>query len=214
MCNRYHRGSVAGSLQLFDARQPVPFNVAPEIVHPGGHGLIVRQAGSERLLEQLTWGFPFVSADMLQRASKTGSRPKPKPVNNARFDGLRGGMWGRWSRDIRYRCLIPVQRFAEAVGERGRMTTTWLSVAGQPIFAWAGLWRPADDAHDWGASFSGVMTDNSPLFAHVHHRLPVILKPDEWELWLTASLDDVARLERPFTDLTEDATDVLWSAPS
>ena len=71
---------------------------------------------------------------------KTGQPLKPKPVNNTRFDKLES-FWRRWASSPSQRCLIPTTRFAEAVGEKCRMTETWLQVKDQLNFAWARLWR-------------------------------------------------------------------------
>ena len=111
--------------------------------HPAQPGTIIRLEDGERILEQMTWGFPLA-----QKSKKTGKPLKPKPVNNARFDKL-GTYWKRWAIDPANRCLIPTARYAEAVGEPGRMTETWLSLKEQAIFAWAGLWT---NSGEWGLS--------------------------------------------------------------
>jgi hypothetical protein len=36
------------------------------------------------------------------------------------------------------RCLIPLTGFAEPAGPKGEKTRTWVTVKGQPIFAWEG----------------------------------------------------------------------------
>ena len=135
---------------------------------------------------------------------------KPKPVNNARFDKL-GTFWKRWAVDPRNRCLIPTARFAEAVGEKGRMTQTWLSVKDQPIFAWAGLWTNSDE---WGAVYTGVMTEACLELEHIHDRSPVILAPSDWQPWLQAPLNELARFDRPWPadDVAIEATRNLWKS--
>lgn len=119
---------------------------------------------------------------------------KPKPVNKARFDKL-GSYWKRWAVDPRNRCLIPTAGYAVAVGEPGRMTETWLKVRDQPIFAWAGLWSISDE---WGAVYTGVMTDNAPELIDIHERSPVILDPADWDTWLHAPLEDLYQFDRPY----------------
>lgn len=180
-----------------------PINTGPDTVHPKEPGLVIRLQDGEPVLEQMTWGFPVVLK------GKQGQPLKPKPVNNARFDRL-GAFWRRWAADTHYRCLIPAARYAEAVGEPGRMTETWISVKGKPVFAWAGLWRPSDA---WGDCYTGVMTDNAPELAHVHDRSPVILEPHQWTTWLTAPLPSLYQFDRPFpAERTEvNATTKLWA---
>jgi putative SOS response-associated peptidase YedK len=202
MCNRYDRGETQQVLNLFGATRATNFNEGPAIVHPRDPGLVVRQVEGAMIVEQMTWGFPIV----LKGAK--GQPLKPKPVNNARFDKLRT-FWKRWASQPWNRCLIPTARFAEAVGERGQMTETWLSVRDQPIFAWAGLWAKTDA---WGLCYTGVMTDCAIELAHIHDRSPVILDPSEWDTWLTAPIEDLQQFDRcyPAGRMAVDETSKLW----
>lgn len=204
MCNRYQPGERQNILNVFRAREARPMNDGPAIVHPRDPGWVVRREGDELVLDQMTWGFPVVLT------GKRGQQLKPKPVNNARFDKL-GGFWKRWADDPARRCLIPAIRYAEAVGKPGHMTTTWLRLKSAPVFAWAGLWRPSDE---WGDVYTGVMTDNAPELAEIHDRSPVILAPEDWEAWLTAPLEELARFDRPWPadDVKVEATNVLWKS--
>ena len=176
-------------LNLFGAKRGARFNEGPLQVHPKDPGSVIRLDNGDRVLEQMTWGFPLA-----QPSKKTGLPLKPKPVNNARFDKL-GTYWKRWAIDPRNRCLIPTARYAEAVGEKGRMTETWLSVRDQPIFAWAGLWS---NSVEWGTVYTGVMTDNAPELAHIHDRSPVIIDPSDWDTWLHAPLEELYQFDRPY----------------
>jgi len=205
MCNRAERGDTMQVLNLFGAKLGARFNEGPLEIHPKGPGSVIRLQDGERVLEQMTWGFP------VSLKGKHGQPLKPKPVNNARFDKL-GSFWKRWSEFPEHRCLIPTARFAEAVGEKGRMTETWLSVKDQPIFAWAGLWSNSDE---WGSVFTGVMTDNAPELAHIHDRSPVILDPSDWDFWLRAPLDELYRFDRPYPAdrMIVEATDNPWFRP-
>jgi putative SOS response-associated peptidase YedK len=84
----------------------------------------------------------------------------------------------------------------------------------QPIFAWAGLWRPSDE---WGPVYSGVMTNANAAIAPVHNRMPVLLMPHEYAQWLHGSFDEaLAFQERVFpNDLIEvNRTAELWSRTS
>ena len=183
MCNLYRMtGAVAEVANLFGAKPREGLNAAAD-VYPGYKGLVV--AGGE--VRAMTWGFP------VSLIGKRGQPLKPKAVNNARFDKL-GNYWKRWADNPAQRCLIPAERYAEAVGERGKMTVTWLAVRDEPIFAWAGLWRRSDE---WGDCYTGVMTDNDPGLSHIHDRAPVILERRDWETWLTAPLVDLARFDCP-----------------
>lgn len=205
MCNRAERGQTDKVLRLFDARIAAPFNDGPLVVHPRDPGTVIRRVEGALQLDQMTWGFPVALASKRDPAKKN----KPKPVNNARFDKL-GGFWKRWAADPAHRCLIPTARYAEAVGEPGRMTETWLSLKSQEIFAWAGLWT---DSAEWGLAYTGVMTANAPELAHIHDRSPVILAPADWNVWLTEPLDALYRFDRPWPaqDVAVEHTATPWT---
>lgn len=202
MCNRYEGGTLGQIELLFGARPVRAMNDGPAIIHPKDPGLVVRQVASELVIEQMCWGFPVVLR------GKQGQPLKPKPVNNTRFDKL-AGFWKRWAASPEHRCLIPARRFAEAVGEPGRMTETWLSVTGADLFAWAGIWRASDE---WGPCYSGVMTDAAPELQSIHDRCPVILARNDWENWLTAPLTELYRFDRPWpaAQMRVEATDKAW----
>ena len=200
MCNLYTtRASAAEVAALFSARLPANTNAGPGAVYPGYTGMVVRGDAGDRVVEGMTWGFPFKPKD-----AKPESRPRP--VNNARADKLDSFMW-RYSFEER-RCLIPVTEFAEAEGPKGSMTRTWFSLPDQPVFAVAGIWR---DTPEWGPAYSMVMTEACQHVADVHTRMPVILRPGDWADWLDGAPDDAAILCRPYPDvMATDRTAEPW----
>jgi putative SOS response-associated peptidase YedK len=204
MCNLYTvRKSAAEVAAHFGVDVPTEFNT-PEETLPGYPGMVVREAEGARVLQSMVWGFPRP-----MKSKKTGLPIKPKPVNN--IADLTNFMWRGIAPKPQWRCLIPVTGFAEAEGEKGSMTRTWFAVKDQPIFAWAGMWRISDE---WGAVYSGMMTDCNEAIRPVHDRMPVLLHPDEYDQWLHGSLDDViAFRDRCFPDelIVMNRTDELWS---
>jgi putative SOS response-associated peptidase YedK len=138
---------------------------------------------------------------------KEGS--KPPPINNiANIDAF---PWKLIAGRPQNRCIIPLTAFAEAEGEKGRMTRTWFTLKGRPIFAWAGMWKDSDE---WGPVYSGLMTDCSEMVAQVYDRMPVLLHADEYDQWLHGSLEDMrAFQDRCFPPelMLMDRTPELWS---
>jgi putative SOS response-associated peptidase YedK len=172
-------------------------------IFPGYPGLVV--ANGE--LKQMSWGFPLVMK------GKSGQNLKPKPVNNARTDKLESFFW-RQSFEER-RCLIPITAWAEAEGPKGAKTRTWLSMgtAGQAeteLFACAGVWRQSDE---FGACYSMVMTNSTGSAAEpVHSRMPVLLRPIDYEGWVSGPVDEAKALCEPWAgDLKIDQTDQPWA---
>lgn len=201
MCNLYTERVGADAVAAhFNVRNPLRTNAGGE-VYPGTPGMVVREEAGERVMESMVWGFPL----RLKGMSPTA---KPKPVNN--IADLAKPMWKGLAAKPHWRCLIPLTGFAEAEGLKGAKTRTWFNIKGQPIFAWAGLWRVSDE---WGPVYSGVMTDCNEAIRPVHDRMPVLLMPGEYDSWLNGTYDDTLAFQaRCFPDdlIKMTRTDELW----
>lgn len=200
MCNLYRmtkgRDEVARWFRAVD--QAAGANFGDE-VYPGYPGLVV----AEGALRQMSWGFP------LAMKGAKGQPLKPRPVNNARTDKLTGGFW----RDsfVKRRCLIPLTAWAEAEGERGAMTRTWLTRPDAELFAAAGVWRMSAE---WGAVYSMVMTDSCGAAAECHERMPVLLAEGDWTDWLDGSPEEARKLCVPWAgSIVLDRTSQSWNKP-
>lgn len=202
MCNRYQlRDSHAEIAQLALGLRPERLNYAGE-VYPGYSGLVF--AGEPLQARVMTWGFP------LALTGKQGQKLKPRPINNAREDKLNSFMWRESF--AKRRCLIPATAWAEAEGEKGKMTCTWHALPGDEPFMLGGIWRPTDE---WGDAYSMVMVDGCPQMAEVHDRMPVILAPNEWQRWTDGTSAEAFALCRTWPhELTIERTDALWAAKS
>lgn len=202
MCNLYTvRVTAEEVARHFGVANPVKSNAGPES-YPGTPGMVVREQDGVRIMQSMTWGFPMVLSFM-----KPGS--KPKPVNNCA--DIRKPVWKGVAAKPQWRCLIPFTGFAEAEGPDKGKTRTWLGIKGQPIAAWAGLWRMSDE---WGAVYTGVMRDANEAIQPIHNRMPVILNPEDYETWLHGSFDDAFALQErvyPSDAMTIDRTSEPWT---
>jgi putative SOS response-associated peptidase YedK len=70
------------------------------------------------------------------------------------------------------------------------------------LFAFAGLWDGwKDPSGNWVKTCSILTTTPNAVTSAVHDRMPVILDPDSYDLWLDPSMRDVAAasdLLKPF----------------
>lgn len=206
MCNLYNvkatsaeiRSYFEGNLRWRQEIHEQPGNFAAE-VYPGYPGMVL----TGDMLRTMVWGFPLA-----QKSKVTGQPLKPRPVNNTRADKLDSFMW-RWSFEER-RCLIPVTEFAEAEGESGNKTRTWFSLPDSHIFAVAGIWKQTDE---WGAAYSMVMTEACVHVADVHDRMPVILRPDQWQAWTEGPPEEARELCVPYAgEMVVSKTQDPWRA--
>jgi putative SOS response-associated peptidase YedK len=152
----------------------------------------------------MAWGFPLA-----MKSKKTGAALKPKPVNNAREDKLSTSFW----RDsfVNRRCLIPLTAWAEAGGEKRRMTRTWYSLPDEDLFAVAGVWRPTTE---WGEAYSMVMVDGCEQMADVHDRMPTVLQAGDWARWMLGTPEEAFGLVRVWEGpLVVDRTPEPWFKP-
>ena len=152
---------------------PTLFNVA-KATSTRRSGPVVREQDGWRVLQAMT------GLSTPRRARRPASRSS-LPVNN--IADLSSFMW-RFVAPVPNRCLIPLTAFCEAEGEKGAKTRT-RSASGQPIVARAGMWK---DSHEWGAVYSGLMTDCNEAVRLVHNRMPVLLHEEDHEPRLRGSL--------------------------
>lgn len=210
MCNLYSNTTAVEAMrQLFDVRPGLDRlgNAPPRSgIHPNYPAPVVRQAqdGGRELLE-MNWGF------LTPKFSKRDGSPiKPKAWNNARDDSIFGKAKGLWLDSFKSRrCLVPASSFCETKGQKPA-EFYWFGLASEdpdarPPFAVAGLWRiEREDLRrkgDSGLRHTMVTTAANDLVRPIHaaDRMPVILKPDDYETWLTGSIDDAQALLRPFS---------------
>lgn len=199
MCNLYEHYTT-GMNDIFGkslAEMLAGENLPPSEVCPASPGIVITPDMTAR---KMTWGFPLVLK------GKEGQPLKPKPVNNARTDKLGSPFWSASFRERR--CLIPLDRFAEAEGKKGAMTRTWFSMTKGGQFHCAGIWR---DSVEWGNVYSMLMTEAVGVVERIHDRMPVILEPEEYDIWLSGQVDDAKALCIPYAGkLNENRTSDLW----
>jgi putative SOS response-associated peptidase YedK len=100
------------------------------------------------------------------------------------------------------RCLIPADGYYEWKSMGGRKQPFYFSMKDGDPFCFAGLWerwQPAEG--DAIETCTIITTGANALGAEVHHRMPVIVAPNDYELWLNPRVtqaDEVLPLLEPF----------------
>jgi putative SOS response-associated peptidase YedK len=156
------------------------YNIAPTQPIP-----VIRQNPKEpiRELSLMRWGLipswakdPAVGASMINARSETAST---KPA-------FRDALKAR-------RCLIPADAFYEWMRTGKTKQPYCFEVNGGELFAFAGLWDGWKDASGkWIKTCSILTTTPNALTSPVHDRMPVILDPDGYDLWLDPGMRDVS----------------------
>jgi putative SOS response-associated peptidase YedK len=161
--------------QLFAAQ---PANALPDVpnfnVCPTTQVHVVQGGDAGRRLVPMRWGF-------LPRWYKS---PNGGPLLiNARGETIAEKPSFRGAAQDR-RCLIVATGFYEWTKDTDGNRLPWYVHRrdGAPI-AFAGIWQ------DWGRddpqpTCAIVTTGSNAVLSAIHHRMPVILEPDNWPLWL------------------------------
>ena len=156
------------------------YNIAPTQPVP-----VIRQNPKEpvRELSLMRWGLipswskdPSAAAQMINARSETAST---KPA-------FRDAMKSR-------RCLIPADGFYEWVRTGKTKQPYCFEVNEGELFAFAGIWdRWKDPSGQWIKSCSILTTSPNAVTSAVHDRMPVILDPGNYDLWLDPGMKDVS----------------------
>jgi len=156
------------------------FNIAPTQPIP-----VIRQNPTKPTRELLLvrWGLipswakdPSVAAKMINARSETADT---KPA-------FRDALKSR-------RCLIPADGFYEWMRTGSAKQPYCFEVNDGQLFAFAGIWdRWRDPSGNAVETCSILTTTPNAVTAAVHDRMPVILDPDAYDLWLDPGMKDVA----------------------
>ena len=108
----------------------------------------------------------------------------------------------------RRRCLIPVDGFYEwqqsASGARGKKQPYFIHRPDDKPFAFAGLWESWTQAKSGESSpvpsltidsCTIVTTEANARLSELHDRMPVVLAPCDYDMWLDPKVEDPAALK-------------------
>ncbi|WP_254695375.1 SOS response-associated peptidase [Oceanicola sp. D3] len=184
--------------QLFDvpvARTDLGNMPALPAIYPKYDAPIVTSGDGQRSLIRAHWGFLTPN-----KSKKTGNWLKPQAWNNTRDDKIRSASLWKDS-FVNRRCLVPATAYAEAIGRNPAMYH-WFNVADAAGFAFAGIWRhqrgTLGETEIDAMVFSIVTTSPNSLAAHYHTRMPLVLAPDDYEMWLNGDPDEAVELLEAF----------------
>ncbi len=198
MCGRYTLFAPAKMLEALFGLEilgelPPRYNIAP-----GGAVLAVRPGKSkppnqDREPALLQWGFipswsrdPAIGARMINARAETAAE---KPAFRAAMK--------------RRRCLIPASGFFEWAKSGAAKQPHYIEMRDHQPFAFAGLWEGwrGEDGSEID-SCAILTTGANELLSPIHHRMPVIVGPENYGRWLDPANEKPATLAdllRPFS---------------
>lgn len=97
------------------------------------------------------------------------------------------------------RCLVPADGFYEWQQDEGKQPYR-IFVKNNPIFAMAGLWeRWKSPEGNTIETFNIITTEANSFMKPIHHRMPVILKPEDEKKWLESKESaEILSLLKPY----------------
>jgi putative SOS response-associated peptidase YedK len=158
------------------------YNIAPTQPVP-----VIRQHPKEpvRELSLIRWGLirliPSWAKDSSAAAQMINARSETARTKPAFRDALKSR-----------RCLIPADAFYEWTRTGKAKQPYCFEVNEGELFAFAGLWDQwKDPSGNWVKSCSILTTTPNAVTSAVHDRMPVILDPDSYDLWLDPGMRDM-----------------------
>jgi putative SOS response-associated peptidase YedK len=155
------------------------YNIAPTQPVP-----VIRQNPKEpvRHLSLMKWGLiPHWAKDSSGASGMINARSETAGTKPAFRDALKSR-----------RCLIPADGFYEWKRDGKIKQPFCFEVNQGQLFAFGGLWdRWKDPAGNWIKTCSILTTTPNAVTAAVHDRMPVILDPDNYDLWLDPGMTKV-----------------------
>jgi putative SOS response-associated peptidase YedK len=178
MCGRYRLSRRKQLLEEHFATDPWEGDWEPRYnIAPTQPVLVIRQDPKEpvRRLSLVRWGLiPSWSKDLSGAARMINSRSETASTLPLFRDALR----------LR-RCLVPADGFYEWQRTGTAKQPFCFQVNGGELFAFAGIWESWRDGRGSVLETCLILTPTpNDLTASIHDRMPVIVHPEAYDLWL------------------------------
>ena len=163
-------------------------------IYPGRPAPVLRRAAAGGLrLDTMTWGFPGPAA------------ANGRPVTNVR--NLASPFWRSALDNMERRCLVPVTSFCEWTADPDpvtkRKSKVWFGLHqdDEPLFAFAGIWRPGARDGSNGPFMAFLTCDSNAVVGAVHSKaMPVMLRASQATDWLDHPREPACALAVPYPD--------------
>ncbi len=175
MCGRFAIVSPASELQKAFKLVQKPATPSPNYNAAPGQDLFIIPNILPRAISMFKWGLvPAHSKD-----ASIGRR-----LTNARAETL----WEKnsFKKAIRSRrCLVPANGFYEWKKTTGGKVPFFIRFKDKRLFAFAGLWEYWENGSQPMHTFTIITTEPNDLLGKIHNRMPVIMQPEFWDVWLS-----------------------------
>jgi len=188
MCGRFalyaDSNTIKSQLKLDELVEIEPrYNIAPseDIV-------AIIDDESKRCARYFHWGLiPFWAKD-----KKVGNR-----MINARAETITEKPAFR-SAFKKQRCLVLMSGFFEWKEIKGSKQPYFIQQKNNSLLTVAGIWERWEDKQNNETLYSCslITTDANPFMQNIHDRMPVIIKPEQYDEWLNQSNQNTSELQK------------------
>jgi putative SOS response-associated peptidase YedK len=193
MCNHFQQNPelISDWAEWAGYRSTIPVPDLGGDMWPRREALVARYEDGSAQLTSMVWGVPI---------KVPGKRPGTmltEHVTNVR--NVESRAWITMLANPLNRCLVPFSSFAEPKAGKddvtGRPAEYWFKLGDGKAGAFAGIWREAEG----GRVFAFLTCEPNALVAPYHPKaMPVILQSEDYDRWLTASVEETKALQAPF----------------
>lgn len=194
MCGRYTQTksgeAIARTFSLSTTPDPQPrYNIAPTQAVGA-----IAQPNETREYKTFQWGLvpswakdPSIGNRMINARAETAAE---KPSFRAPFK--------------RRRCLVLADGFYEWQKAGKQKQPYYIQVGDRDLFGFAGLWEKWESGDgSYLETCTILTTEPNDLMQSIHNRMPVIIHPEDYDLWLDPDIQDgrhVQHLLRPYEE--------------
>lgn len=175
MCGRYTLTKPVKTIQkqfdpiIIKCEHSERYNIAPSQNAP----VVILQEGQRELISS-RWGLvpPWVK-DIKTAKALINARSETVHQKPSFRDSFRT-----------HRCLIPTDGFIEWKVERKEKVPHFISLKSRKLFAFAGIWAEWGKGPASAHTYSILTTQANSALTPVHERMPVIIEPSSYKIWL------------------------------
>ena len=187
MCGRLNlRATPAELIEVFALLRCPDFSARYNVA-PTQKLLSIRAGREGRVADWLHWGLiPGWSRDAVGKAPLINARAETAAEKPAFRKAFR-----------ERRCLIPASGYYEWSPHTGDPKQPWhITPTQSPLLAFAGLWESWQAPDGSIVESAAILTVSAnSMMSELHDRMPAILGPDDWSLWIDPLGVDISRLQ-------------------
>ncbi len=190
MCGRYTLTKPIKNIKSHFNIQQTQFDFKPRYnIAPTQNLPVVLNQNENVQLVEMSWGLiPNWAKDSKRASNLINARAETVHEKPSFRDAFKSK-----------RCLVPADGFIEWKAGGKDKQAYYIFQKSKELFAFAGIWSQWSNANQTILTYSIITTEANERLQSIHHRMPVILSVDDYQLWLKqdSSIGDLRSLLKP-----------------